>query len=82
MLSWLASLSLSIQANFETVGIMSGEKAPLIPRFDAARAAPEAAACRQRCSTKKMALRLLGATAAAGILYNVVPEGNARVAHR
>ena len=56
---------------------MSDEKTPLIPRFDAAHVGPEGAPRRQRCASKKTALRVLGATAAAGILYYSVPEGNA-----
>ena len=54
---------------------MSDEKAPLVPRFDATRAMPGAAP-RHRCAAKKTALRVLGATAAAGILYYNIPEGN------
>ena len=54
---------------------MSDEKAPLIPRFEVTRARAEPAP-RQRCSPKKVALRVLGATAAAVIFYYSVPEGN------
>lgn len=55
---------------------MSDEKAPLVPRFDATHAVPGAAPRRHRCAAKKTALRVLGATAAAGILYYNIPEGN------
>lgn len=53
---------------------MSDEKAPLVPRFDATHAVPGAAPRRHRCAAKKTALRVLGATAAAGILYYNIPE--------
>ena len=53
---------------------MSNEKAPLIQRFDASDARAEPAP-RPRCSSKKTALKVIGATAAAGILYYGVPEG-------
>ena len=55
---------------------MSDEKAPLVPRFHATRAMPGAAPRRHRCAAKKTALRVLGATAAAGILYYNIPEGS------
>jgi hypothetical protein len=55
---------------------MSDEKAPLIPRFDASHAMPGAAPRHHRCAAKKTALKVLGATAAAGILYYSIPEGN------
>ena len=55
---------------------MSGEKAPLIPRFDATRVMPGAAPRHHRCAAKKTALRVLGATAAAGMLYYSIPSGN------
>ncbi|KAJ8110218.1 hypothetical protein OPT61_g6889 [Boeremia exigua] len=60
---------------------MSDEKAPLIPRFDATHATAELTPRRQRCSSRKTALKVLGATAAAGILYYGVPEGNAGDSH-
>lgn len=60
---------------------MMDEKAPLIPRFDASRAVPEAAPRQQRCAAKKTALRVLGATAAAGVLYYSIPEGKSIVVH-
>ncbi|OSS43699.1 hypothetical protein B5807_11538 [Epicoccum nigrum] len=53
---------------------MSDEKAPLIPRFDATQAMPGAAPRHHRCAAKKTALKVLGATAAAGILYYSIPE--------
>jgi endothelin-converting enzyme len=55
---------------------MSNEKAPLIPRFDASHARAEAAPRPQRCASKKTAVKVIVATAAAGILYYGVPEGN------
>ena len=55
---------------------MPDEKAPLIPRFDATHAVRGAAPRRHRCAAKKTALKVLGATAAAGILYYNIPEGN------
>lgn len=54
---------------------MSNEKAPLIPRFDASDARAESAP-RPRCPSKKTALKVIGATAAAaGLLYYGAPEG-------
>ncbi|KAJ4991672.1 Endothelin-converting enzyme 1-like protein 1 [Stagonosporopsis vannaccii] len=54
---------------------MSDEKAPLISRFDATHSRQEPASRRQRCPGRKTALKLLCATAAAGILYYSIPEG-------
>jgi endothelin-converting enzyme len=59
---------------------MKNEKAPLIPRFDAPDARAESAP-RLRCSSRKTALKVLGATAAAGILYYGVPEGKSSYWH-
>lgn len=53
---------------------MANEKAPLIPRFDASDARAESAP-RPRCPSKKTALKVIGATAAAGLLYYGAPEG-------
>lgn len=54
---------------------MSDEKTPLIPRFDATHTTPELAPRRQRWPARTTALKVLGATAAAGILYYNIPEG-------
>ncbi|KAG9198389.1 hypothetical protein G6514_010233 [Epicoccum nigrum] len=55
---------------------MSDEKASLIPRFDATQAMPGAAPRHHRCAAKKTALKVLGATAAAGMLYYSIPEAS------
>jgi hypothetical protein len=60
---------------------MSDEKASLIPRFDASHAMPGATPRHHRCAAKKTALKVLGATAAAGILYYSIPEGNGIDSH-
>jgi hypothetical protein len=76
VLSWLASSYPSIESIINIASKMSDEKAPLIPRFEATQARAEPVP-RQRCSPKKVALRVLGATAAAAlILYYSIPEGN------
>ncbi|KAF1343659.1 peptidase family M13 [Lizonia empirigonia] len=57
---------------------MSDEKSPLIPRFSAKGAEPAPRA--QRCSSRKTALKVLGATAAAGIFYYSLSEATAQSA--
>jgi hypothetical protein len=73
----LAGISININCiNSKLPTDMSDEKAPLISRFDATQAMPGAAPRHHRCAAKKTVLKVLGATAAAGILYYSIPEGN------
>ncbi|KAH6622032.1 peptidase family M13 [Boeremia exigua] len=59
---------------------MSDEKAPLIPRSVGTHARAESAPRRHRYTSRRTALRVLGATAAAGILYYSIPEVTAHSA--
>ena len=52
---------------------MENEKALLLPRSEVVESAPRP----QCCAWMKNVLKVLGTTAAAGIIYYSVPEGNA-----